>query len=76
MTRPEAELFFEKYYSPGNLTIAIVGDVNPTEVREPGPDLLRSDTGASQAGARGDSGASPVGRASCERGKTLHSPSS
>lgn len=34
MTRPEAELFFKKYYSPGNLTIAIVGDVNPTEVRE------------------------------------------
>ena len=34
MTRQEAELFFEKYYSPGNLTIAIVGDVNPTEVRE------------------------------------------
>ena len=33
MTRQEAEKFFEDYYSPGNLTISIVGDVDPTEVR-------------------------------------------
>lgn len=33
VTRPEAEAFFKKYYGPGNLTIAIVGDVNPDNVR-------------------------------------------
>ena len=32
-TREEAEAFFKKYYSPSNLTIAIVGDVNPKEVK-------------------------------------------
>jgi predicted Zn-dependent peptidase len=34
LTRPEAEAFFRKYYIPSNLTIAIVGDVNPQQVRE------------------------------------------
>ena len=34
MTRGEAEAFFKKYYSPSNLTIAIVGDVNPEEIRK------------------------------------------
>jgi len=34
ITRPEAEAFFKKYYGPGNLTIAIVGDVEPHQVRE------------------------------------------
>jgi len=34
MTRAEAEAFFEKYYGPSNLTIAIVGDVNPQEVKK------------------------------------------
>ncbi|MEE2822848.1 MAG: pitrilysin family protein [Acidobacteriota bacterium] len=33
MTRREAEEFFTKYYSPANLTIAIVGDVYIDEVR-------------------------------------------
>lgn len=33
MTRSEAEGFFKTYYGPGNLTIAIVGDVNPQRVR-------------------------------------------
>jgi len=33
ITRPEAEDFFKTYYGPGNLTIAIVGDVNPQEIR-------------------------------------------
>ena len=33
MTRPEAEAFFRKYYGPGNLTIGIVGDVNPQRIR-------------------------------------------
>lgn len=34
LTRAEAETFFEKYYSPSNLTIAIVGDVDPGRIRE------------------------------------------
>ncbi len=29
----EAKAFFEKYYVPANVTIAIVGDVNPTEAK-------------------------------------------
>lgn len=33
MTRTEAEAFFRKYYGPANLTIAIVGDVNPQQIR-------------------------------------------
>ena len=34
LTRSEAEEFFKKYYLPSNLTVAIVGDVNPQEIRE------------------------------------------
>jgi predicted Zn-dependent peptidase len=34
LTRAEAEAFFEKYYAPSNLTIAIVGDVDPDQVRK------------------------------------------
>lgn len=34
MTRSEAKVFFDKYYAPSNLTIAIVGDVDPDEVRK------------------------------------------
>jgi len=34
LTRTEARAFFSKHYGPGSLTIAIVGDVNPREVRE------------------------------------------
>jgi predicted Zn-dependent peptidase len=33
LTRGEAEAFFEKYYGPSNLTIAIVGDLDPDQVR-------------------------------------------
>jgi len=33
LTRPKAEAFFRKYYSPSNLTIAIVGDVDPASVQ-------------------------------------------
>ena len=29
----DAEKFFNKYYGPGNITIGIVGDVNPAEAR-------------------------------------------
>lgn len=34
MTRTEAETFFKKYYSPSNLTVVIVGDVNPKEIKK------------------------------------------
>jgi predicted Zn-dependent peptidase len=34
LTRSEAEMFFKKYYLPSNLTVAIVGDVNPQEIQE------------------------------------------
>lgn len=34
LTRAEAETFFEKYYAPSNLTISIVGDVDPDRARE------------------------------------------
>jgi len=33
LTRAEAETFFKKYYGPSNLMIAIVGDVDPQEIR-------------------------------------------
>lgn len=33
MTRAESEAFFRKFYSPSNLTIAIVGDVNPGQIQ-------------------------------------------
>jgi len=33
LTRPEAEIFYRKYYGPSNLTIAIVGDVNPQQIK-------------------------------------------
>ncbi|MCG8605722.1 insulinase family protein [bacterium] len=34
MTRAEAKTFFEKYYAPSNLTIGIVGNVKPKEVKK------------------------------------------
>lgn len=34
MTRAEAEAFFRIYYGPSNLTIAIVGDVDPDQVKK------------------------------------------
>jgi predicted Zn-dependent peptidase len=33
LRRDDARAFFEKYYSPGNITIAIVGDAVPADVR-------------------------------------------
>ena len=33
-TRADAEAFFQKNYGPSNLTIAIVGDVDPKQVRQ------------------------------------------
>jgi len=36
MTRAEALAFFKKYYGANNLTIAIVGDVKPKEVKKEG----------------------------------------
>jgi predicted Zn-dependent peptidase len=32
-SRPDVEAFFKTYYGPSNLTIAVVGDVNPVEVK-------------------------------------------
>lgn len=34
LTRQNVQDFFDTYYGPGNLTIAIVGDVNPKEVKK------------------------------------------
>lgn len=31
--RPEADAFFKKYYTPGNMTITMAGDVNPAQAR-------------------------------------------
>jgi len=33
LTRAEAEAFFRKHYIPSNLTIAIVGDINPDQIK-------------------------------------------
>ena len=33
LRRTDAEQFFKRYYAPGNLTIAIAGDVNPAEAK-------------------------------------------
>jgi predicted Zn-dependent peptidase len=33
MSRADGQAFFKKFYSPQNLTIAIVGDVNPQEIK-------------------------------------------
>lgn len=33
LTRQDVQTFFDEYYAPNNLTIALVGDVNPTEVK-------------------------------------------
>lgn len=33
LSRTEAELFFKRYYTPNNLTVAIVGDVDPQQMR-------------------------------------------
>jgi predicted Zn-dependent peptidase len=34
ITRKDVEKFFQAYYGPSNLTIAIVGDVNPVQVKQ------------------------------------------
>ncbi|MBN2271749.1 MAG: insulinase family protein [Sedimentisphaerales bacterium] len=34
LTRAEAERFFKTYYGPSNLTIAVVGDVDPQQVKK------------------------------------------
>jgi predicted Zn-dependent peptidase len=34
MSRLQARAFFRRYYEPSNLTIAIVGDVNPEQIRK------------------------------------------
>jgi predicted Zn-dependent peptidase len=34
LTRQNVQDFFDAYYVPNNLTVAVVGDVNPTEVKQ------------------------------------------
>ncbi len=34
LTRQDVQQFFDTHYTPNNLTIAVVGDVNPVEVRK------------------------------------------
>jgi predicted Zn-dependent peptidase len=34
LTRGKADAFFRKYYGPSNLTVAVVGDVNPQQMRK------------------------------------------
>ncbi|MGF1674751.1 MAG: M16 family metallopeptidase [Rivularia sp. (in: cyanobacteria)] len=34
LTTQDVQQFFEKYYVPSNLTVAVVGDVNPAEVQK------------------------------------------
>jgi len=34
LTREDVQQFFDSYYVPSNLTVAIVGDVNPTQVKQ------------------------------------------
>ena len=34
LTREDVQKFFDGYYVPSNLTIAVVGDVNPTQVKQ------------------------------------------
>lgn len=34
LTREDVQQFFDTYYGPSNLTIAVVGDVNPARVKE------------------------------------------
>lgn len=34
LTRQNVQTFFETHYAPNNLTIALVGDVNPTQVKQ------------------------------------------
>ncbi|HEY9909298.1 MAG TPA: pitrilysin family protein, partial [Thermosynechococcaceae cyanobacterium] len=34
LTRQDVQTFFDQYYGPGNLTIAIVGDVDPNQVKQ------------------------------------------
>ena len=38
----DAEKFFDKYYVPGNITMAIVGDVNPARIRSSGGRVFRA----------------------------------
>ncbi len=33
LNRPDIEAFFKSYYGPSNLTMVVVGDVNPTELK-------------------------------------------
>ena len=57
----DAEAFFQKYYAPANITMAIVGDVNPAEARRMAERVFRSDREA-PAASSGDHGRTAAGR--------------
>lgn len=48
LTRQDVQTFFDQYYVPNNLTVAIVGDVNPAEVKR----LARVYFGRYKSGAK------------------------
>jgi predicted Zn-dependent peptidase len=53
VSRPVAEAFFRRYYTPQNLTGVIVGDVDPSEMRELAAAYFGRITGGSGAPAPG-----------------------
>ena len=49
LRRGQAQAFFDQYYVPANINIAIVGDVNPAEARKTGRALFRTHAGPAAA---------------------------
>ncbi len=65
LRRTEAQAFFERYYVPGNITVAIVGDVTRSRSEAAGRALLRphgSQTDASLGDHRGTAAGRPKDR--------------
>ncbi len=50
----DAEAFFQKYYVPANITMAIVGDINPAEARRMAEKYFVTFGEASSAASRDD----------------------
>ncbi len=57
LSRSEAEAFFKAHYGPSNLTIALVGDVDPGQRQTSGRQVLRRHCRRVQARAGADGGA-------------------
>ena len=57
----DANEFYKKYYAPGNVTMAVVGDVKAADIETIGGAVLRFDSRASPSAARVTRGA-PAGR--------------